>query len=141
MLKDYRPKPVQTQFRHLDIIAIMDKNYPKWKKYGRTRDTQIIPRHCAMFLLRKHTGKSLKDIGKICSEEHHIYDHTTVMNGVKKVRWGIETNDERYLSCLSTITTQLFNYDNTTNQPLSGAQVPADVHPGNHPERQALQTA
>lgn len=47
-------------------------------------------RHIAMFLMKKLTDKSLRDIGGFLGGR----DHSTVMHGLQKVEWQLKTNKE-----------------------------------------------
>ncbi|EKD49065.1 MAG: hypothetical protein ACD_64C00016G0007 [uncultured bacterium] len=47
-------------------------------------------RHIAMFLMKKLTDKSLRDIGGFLGGR----DHSTVMHGLQKIEWQIKTNKE-----------------------------------------------
>jgi chromosomal replication initiator protein len=49
-----------------------------------------LPRHIAMFLIRKYTGMGFKEIGQCFGGK----DHTTVMHGCTKIEQQIETNRE-----------------------------------------------
>ncbi len=56
---------------------------------GRSRKREIVEaRHIAMYLCRKFTGHSLKEIGRRFGKR----DHTTVINAIKKVEDHAETN-------------------------------------------------
>ncbi len=47
-------------------------------------------RHIAMFLMKKLTDKSLRDIGGFLGGR----DHSTVMHGLQKIEWQLKTNKE-----------------------------------------------
>ncbi len=58
---------------------------------GKKRTNAIaLPRQVAMFLIRKHTGKSFADIG----QELGGRDHTTVMHGCSKIEKRLTTDHE-----------------------------------------------
>ena len=57
---------------------------------GKVRTEQLaLARHIAMYLIRKHLDIPLKKIGEMFGGK----DHTTVMNGIKKVEKELKTNE------------------------------------------------
>lgn len=57
---------------------------------GRSRSVKVkIPRHLRWYLLKKHTGMSLKQI----ATSKGLFTHPTVINGIKKIQNLIDTHD------------------------------------------------
>lgn len=50
----------------------------------------VLPRQIIMYLCRIHTDSSLEEIGKLLGKK----DHTTVMNGINKIKKKITVDDE-----------------------------------------------
>ncbi|SFP87700.1 chromosomal replication initiator protein DnaA [Butyrivibrio proteoclasticus] len=50
----------------------------------------VLPRQIIMYLCRIHTDSSLEEIGKLLGKK----DHTTVMNGINKIKKKIAVDDE-----------------------------------------------
>lgn len=50
----------------------------------------VLPRQIIMYLCRIHTDSSLEEIGKLLGKK----DHTTVMNGINKIKKKISVDDE-----------------------------------------------
>ena len=79
--------------RHtLEFVEALVVDYYEVKAevlYSKKRDRHFLtPRHVSMFLMRKYTAYSLKDIGK-----RFHRDHTSVMHAVKKVEDLMETDE------------------------------------------------
>jgi len=56
---------------------------------SKTRKQEVlVPRQLAMVMYKKHTNKSLVNIGKICGEK----DHATVLHAIRAINNWIETN-------------------------------------------------
>jgi chromosomal replication initiator protein len=83
------------QFRQVRIDIILDavcKVYETTVDKMRTpkRDRgQVSPRQISMYLMRKYTGMSLKDVGKVFNR-----DHTTVIHACGRINDLVETGDE-----------------------------------------------
>ena len=50
----------------------------------------VLPRQVIMYLCREHTDASLEEIGKLLGKK----DHTTVMNGINKIKQKMAKDDE-----------------------------------------------
>ena len=50
----------------------------------------VLPRQIIMYLCREHTDASLEEIGKLLGKK----DHTTVINGVDKIKRSMSTDDD-----------------------------------------------
>ena len=58
---------------------------------SKTRKSDIVlPRQIVMYLSRELTNSSLEEIGKILGKK----DHTTVMNGISKIKKKLQTDEE-----------------------------------------------
>jgi chromosomal replication initiator protein len=77
----------------LYIVKTVNKQYPysldELRSKSRNKDLSFV-RHLLMFLMKKMTGKSLRDIGTFLGGR----DHSTVLNGIKKMEDYIEAHPE-----------------------------------------------
>lgn len=110
LLNYCRPRDVVIQHNDEQILQIADRLFPGWRKKTRFAKYRI-PRHCVMYLLRKYSFKSLAEIGALCTQGFHRYDHTTSLHAIRSVENAIQTNDPLYLGYLNTIKIELFKDD------------------------------
>ena len=67
---------------------------------GNKRNNEIvIPRQIAMYLCRKMTDASLKSIGSLLGKR----DHTTIINGQKKIEEELKANNTSITNNINTI--------------------------------------
>ena len=71
---------------------------------GTKRNSEIvIPRQIAMYLCRKMTDASLKNIGNLLGKR----DHTTIINGEKKIEAELKINNSSIKNSIDTITKKI----------------------------------
>jgi len=84
-------KPQKVDF--LCIVKTVNKHYQysleELRSKSRNKDLSFV-RHLLMFLMKKMTNKSLRDIGTFLGGR----DHSTVLNGIKKMEEYIEDHPE-----------------------------------------------
>lgn len=73
----------------------------KIKSKKRSMDL-VLPRHIAMYLIRKNTPYALLNIGKL-----FYRDHTTVINAVKQIDNYYDTRNRMVIKAIDSISTNL----------------------------------
>lgn len=75
------------------IMKVLSKHYPYGKEAlcssGRNKDLVLV-RHIAMFLMKRLTDKSFRDIGLLLGSR----DHSTVMHAVEKIKVRVDSEED-----------------------------------------------
>ena len=101
----YEPKPIATNVDFSSIIALIRKHFAYDLHDLRSKDRSKGVSHArqvAMYLMKRHTDKSLREIGEFLERK----DHTTITHAVQRIT-ALRTHDERLSSLLKNLEEEL----------------------------------
>lgn len=101
----YEPKPIMGNVDFSSILALIRKHFAYDLHTLRSKDRSKGVSHArqiAMYLMKRHTDKSLREIGEFLERK----DHTTITHAVQRIT-ALRTHDEKLSALLKSIEDEL----------------------------------